>query len=462
MSAPQPTPGTLTFTLGPFSVLVRPSFWLGMALFGGAASKGANLKKILIFVVVAFISVLVHELGHALTGRMFGAGSWIELYSFGGLTHHDRSLSRWRDVLMAVAGPAFGFGLFGLCWILYPHLHPLSMYRFPIEKMMEVNLVWGVLNLLPVLPLDGGRVLSGMLGPTRRRLSRQIAIGVAVIAAAAGFTLLGDYFLLILFGMLAFQNIQALGAERDLRPHQPPPAEKDALARGWKALLGGEEQEAARLAHLALSGAQGPEEQNAARDLLAWVALADDNPRLAVSQLERVTPPERARRLTWALALEGMQMSDRALPHAEAAYQLEPSETAAAVAIRLLNRAGRHDDAERIASTFAWRSPAARDARAADVALARGDASRAGQLYGAAFDAGRRPIDAYNAACACARAGELPRAAEWLARALDAGFDDLDQLRADPDLEQVRASDEIQRRLSPRPPNRPAPGAAAR
>jgi len=458
MNAPEPTPGTLAFTLGPFAVLVRPSFWLGMAFFGGALS-GVNLKEVLVFVVVAFVSVLVHELGHALTGRMFGAGSWIELYSFGGLTHHDRSLSRWRDVLMAAAGPAFGFGLYGLCWLLLPHLHPRSMYRLPVELMMWINLTWGILNLLPVLPLDGGRVLSGMLGPTQRRLSRQIAVGVAVIAAAAGFALFRSLWLVFLFGMMAFQNIQALSAERDVRPRRPPPPEKDALARGWKALLSGDEPEATRLAHLALSGAEGADAQNAARDLLAWVALVDNNPRLALSHLERVGPPDRARRLTWALALEGIGMPDRALPHAEAAYQVEPSETSAALALRLLNRAGRHGDAEQIASTFAWRSPAARDARLADVALARGDHARAAQLYGAAFDAGRRPLDAYNAACAHARAHDVTRAVEWLARALDAGFDDLDQLRADPDLVQARASEEIQRRIS-KPP--PAPGAAAR
>ncbi|HYV46781.1 MAG TPA: site-2 protease family protein [Myxococcaceae bacterium] len=451
MSAPEQTPGTLAFTLGPFAVLVRPSFWLGMAFFGGGFNRGVSLKSVLVFIVVAFISLLVHELGHAVTGRMFGAGSWIELYSMGGLTHHDRVLSRWRDVLMAAAGPAFGFGLYGLCWLLEPHLHPESMYRPAVGMMMWINSRWGLLNLLPVLPLDGGRVLAGLLGPSQRRLARQIAVGVAVLGAAVGYLYYGDWWFLLLFGYLAFQNIQALGRERDLRPHRPPPAEKDALGRGWKALLSGDEREATRLAHLALSGSQSTDEENAARDLLAWVALADDNPRLALSQLERVAPPDRARRLTWALALEGMGMPDRALPHAQAAYQVEPSETSAALALRLLNRAGRHGDAEQIASTFAWRSPAARDARLADVALARGDHARAAQLYGAAFDQGQRPLDAYNAACAHARAHDLPRAVEWLARALDAGFDDLDQLRADPDLEQVRASEEIQRRLSTRP-----------
>lgn len=446
MNEPQLTPGTLQFPLGPFTVLIRPSFWLIMALFGGLG-RGASIKGVLTFVVVAFISVLVHELGHALTGRMFGAGSWIELYSFGGLTHHDRMLSRWRDVLMAAAGPGFGFVLYFLATLLLPRLHPESMYVQPLMMLQIINLYWGLLNLLPILPLDGGRVLAGVLGPSRRRLARYIGTGIAVIAVAYGLSI-KDLWLVILFGMLAVQNFQSLGQEKDVRAQKPPPPEKDALERGWKSLLSGDVNEANRLAHLALSGAQGEDQANLARDLLAWVALADQNPRAAVSQLERVSPPDKARRLTWALALESLEMPDRALPHAEAAYQVEPSETSATLAIRLLDRAGRYDDAERIASTFSWRAPALRDARLADVAFARGDHAKAASLYAAAFNGSRRPADAYNAACAHARSGDLDRAVEWLARALDAGFDDKEQLASDPDLAHVRSAPEIQRRLS--------------
>jgi len=460
MSAPESTPGTIQFPLGPFQVLVRPSFWLIMALFSGLG-RGASVPSAIIFVGVAFISVLFHELGHAVTGRMFGAASWIELYSFGGLTHHDRMLSRWRDVLMAAAGPGFGFVLALLAWALLPYMHPESTAERVVEKVLEINLFWGILNLLPVLPLDGGRVLSGLLGPSRRRMARYVGTGVAVIVAALS-AAIQEFYLTILFGLLAFQNARDLGSQRDVRAQRPPPAEKDALARGWQALLSGDESEAGRLAHLALSGAQGQDQQNAARDLLAWVALADQNPRGALSQLERVGPPEKARRLTWALTLEGLQMLAQALPHAEAAFQVEPSETSATLLVRLLDRAGRYDDAERIAASFGWRSPALRDARLGDVALARGDHARAATLYGSAFDGGRRPIDAYNAACAHARSGQVTRAVEWLGRAMDAGFDDREQIQSDPDLAQVRTAGEIQRRLATPATPPAARGGAAR
>jgi Zn-dependent protease len=428
-------------------VLVRPSFWLVMAIFGAGGTLELD-TRVVSFILVAFVSVLFHELGHAISSRMFGANAWIELYSFGGLTHRDRSLSRWREVLTSAAGPAFGFALGGLALVLRAVLQARPHWAsVALRDAVWINIAWSTLNMLPVLPLDGGRVMSGLLGPSRKRAARILAIAVAGAVIFWGFKS-GDRYIAILFGLLAFQNIQALGAERDLRAQRPPEPEQDALARGWKALLSGQEQEASRLAHLANSGAQTPDERNAARDLLAWVALADNDPRLALSHLEKVSPPDKARRLTWALALESMQMPDRALPHAEAAYLIEPSETSATLAARLLNRAGRYDDAGRIASTYAWRSPALRDARLADVALARGDHPRAAALYGAAFDASRRPIDAYNAACAHARANDLPSAVQWLGRALDAGFDDLDQLRSDPDLARVITSDEIRRRLT--------------
>lgn len=449
MNEPQSTPGTIQFPLGPFPVLVRPSFWLVMAIFGGLGMSGTRF--LVSWILVAFVCVLVHELGHAVIGRVFGASAWIELHSFGGLTHHDRALSRWRDVLMAAAGPGFGFILGAICWYLLRQAPRGSLMRLALDQAVFINFYWGLLNLLPVLPLDGGRVMAGVLGPSRRRAARTFAIAISVIVVAWSVANRQTY-LAIMFALFAFQNFQALNQERDLRVRKPPPPEKDALERGWKALLSGEEQEANRLAHLAHSAAQTPDEQNAARDLLAWVALADQNPRGAVSQLERVTPPEKARHLTWALALEGMQLYDQALPRAEQAYLAEPSETSATLVIRLLNKAGRHADAERIATDFHWRSPVLRAARMADVAFARGDHARAADLYTSAFLNGGRPFDAYNAACAFARAGDRPKAVEWLGRALDGGFDDPEQLASDPDLEAVRQAPEIQARLAIKKP----------
>jgi hypothetical protein len=348
---------------------------------------------------------------------------------------------------MSAAGPAFGFVLAGLARLALTTFELPQLAQIALYQAYLVNLYWGIMNCLPILPLDGGRVMSGVLGPGRRRGA--LIIGLVVSAAVVAYGLMSkDHFLALMFAMLAMQNIQALGAEREVKAKPPPPPEPDALRRGWAALLSGDVQEANRLGHLALSGAKSVDEHNAVRDLLAWVALADNNARHAMSQLERVSPKEKARKLTWALALEGLELQDRALPYALGAYAEEPSETSATLAVRLLNRAQRTDEAQRIASEFAWRTPALRNTRMADVALAKKSFAEAGALYGEAFATSGRAVDAYNAACAWARQGELMKGAEWLGKALDAGFDDLDQLRTDPDLEQIRAVPEIRTRLA--------------
>ncbi len=227
-------------------------------------------------------------------------------------------------------------------------------------------------------------------------------------------------------------------------------AEPDALARAWKALRSGNESEASRLGHLALSAAKPGPESNAVRDLLAWVALADGNGRAAVSHLEKVEPPQAARPFSLAMAYEAMGLPDRALPHALAALEKEPTEAVAALAVRLLVGARRLDEAERIAREFAWKTPATRDARLADVAVARGDSGAAAALYARAFEAGGRAEDAYQAARHHARAGQLEPATRWLERALRAGYDDFEALGQEPALAEVRAAPEIAEQLRSR------------
>src|SRR6476659_7615569 len=138
----------------------------------------------------------------------------------------------------------------------------------------EVNFWWGVLNIMPVLPLDGGQVLASVLGPSRRRAARLVAVltSAAVVAYALATR---DLYLLVLFASLGVSNFQGFSSERDVRAQKPAPREPDALPRAWQSLMKGDEYEASRLAHQALSGAKDPAGQNAARDLLAWIALAE-------------------------------------------------------------------------------------------------------------------------------------------------------------------------------------------
>ncbi|WNG47447.1 hypothetical protein F0U60_27490 [Archangium minus] len=452
MSIDSSSPFSWQFNLGRIPVVVDPSFWLATAMFATLGSR--SWQAMLSWVAVVFVSILVHELGHALMAMSLGCDvAGIRLYMGGGLTYHDRALSRWREVAVAAAGPFTGFLFGGLMLAVNIFIPPKSeMGMILLRDLLWVNFGWGIINLMPVPPLDGGHIMQGVLGPKRQRLALWVGVltSGAVVALALNF---GSFFIVFMFGMFGYQCWQALQVTRDIKPLEPVKVaeiEPDALARGWQALRSGNESEASRLGHLALSAAKPGEESNAARDLLAWVALADGNARYALSHLEKVDPPQAARPYSLAVAYEAAGLPERALPHALAALEKEPTEAVAALAVRLLVKAQRLDEAERITREFAWKTPAKRDALMADVAVARGDFGGAALLHASAFEAAGRAEDAYQAARNHARAGQVGLASEWLKRALEAGYDDLETLAQEPALAEVRAAPEIAERLAQR------------
>ena len=87
---------------------IEPSFWV--LSFFIASSRGFNLPLFLEWLAVVFISVLFHELGHALVGRQFGLSPQITLYSMGGLTSWTKAteISPAKDLAISLAGPAAG------------------------------------------------------------------------------------------------------------------------------------------------------------------------------------------------------------------------------------------------------------------------------------------------------------------------------------------------------------------
>jgi Zn-dependent protease len=449
MSTQPAPPFSLQFSLGRIPVVVEPMFWLVMALFG----LSRDWRMMVSWVAVCFVSILIHELGHALVSMSLGS-RWaaIRLYGFGGLCYHE-GLSRWRSVAVAAAGPLAGF-VFGGLILAVNHFSPPRdlMASVVFRDLMWVNFGWGIINLLPVPPLDGGHVAGGVLGPTRQRMALWLGIitSVCVVLLAVSVRMVYAAFM---FGMWGYGCWQALSSTRDLKPMKPvkvAETEPDALARAWQALRSGNESEAARLGHLALSAAKPGPESNAVRDLLAWVSLTEGNARAAVSHLEKVEPPQAARPYSLAMAFNALGMADRALPHALAAVEKEPTDQAAALAVRLLTKAQRLDEAERIAREFPWKTPALRNARLADVAAARGDFGAAAEFQATAFETSGRADDAYQAACYHARAGQMERATDWLKRALQAGYDDFETLGQEPALAEVRTVPEIAEQLAQR------------
>ena len=195
-------------------------FWIGSALLGGGVAQGADAStNLLIWIVCVLVSITVHELGHALAARHFGADPEIELHAFGGFTRMPgRMLSRPEDFCVTLAGPAAGFGLY-LLTVLVRHWPGLmvglatsdgvaaSAALKALGHLWWINLVWTLFNLLPILPLDGGRLLSALLGP--RRVQTTQTVGVFFAASLAVLAAMSQQLFMALFlGYLAFVNFR--------------------------------------------------------------------------------------------------------------------------------------------------------------------------------------------------------------------------------------------------------------
>jgi Zn-dependent protease len=208
----------IRFSLFKIPVEVQPFFWITLVILGGVggADSSAEIFNIVLFVLAGFISVLVHELGHALTARSFGAHSAITLQAFGGYAAYSGvRLSRWQSFLVTAAGPVIQIVL-GLVVFLVirsaPGISPHGGYFLKI--LMIISFVWAILNLLPVVPLDGGQMLNAALGPDRIKLTLWISIIVALTAALAMFTYTRSILFPIFLGMFAWQAFQALKEQR--------------------------------------------------------------------------------------------------------------------------------------------------------------------------------------------------------------------------------------------------------
>ncbi|MDE0570571.1 MAG: hypothetical protein OSB44_07805 [Verrucomicrobiales bacterium] len=214
-------PGTLRFQLFGFPIAIHWSFWVIPILFGagGGGDPVEQTRALLILVIVFFISILGHELGHAFAYRRYGGRPSVFIHGMGGMASVHGHYTRKQKIIITIAGPLFGFAMAGVCWwILYftkdwSSGGGIYLGRFLI-MMYYLNTFWSFLNLLPIMPLDGGQLLGHIMNDKKPVLRGIIG---AFTAFVAGIILLklGYIFGMILFGFLAYQNLQA--AERAKR-----------------------------------------------------------------------------------------------------------------------------------------------------------------------------------------------------------------------------------------------------
>ena len=178
------------------------------------------------FVVLLFVSIFLHEMGHAAGARLFGIRTIdVTLTFFGGLARLEKApRTAIADIIVSFAGPAANLAIAGLLylWLTNDYSDGAAWHaRRILWRVQEANLFLGLLNLLPGHPLDGGHIARAVLGTfLPMNTARLIVgyIGVAVGFVFIGLDLTGGFGYGLMIGVLlvfvASQEIQAARSSR--------------------------------------------------------------------------------------------------------------------------------------------------------------------------------------------------------------------------------------------------------
>jgi len=428
----------LRFRLFGFPVSIQPGFWVLAVLLG--LSFAQKPVAMMVWLGVVLVSILVHELGHASTARLYGQSPAITLHMMGGLTSwtptHD--IGRRRGILVTLAGPFAGFAL-GLAALgiklgagtAVPHG---SMLALALELLIWANVLWSAINLLPVLPFDGGQILAQALGPRRRRLAASLSL-VFGLALAAGFYKLGWTYAALIF---ALGGVSSFMSERNRSRYQgPPPPEllSQVMVRAEEAMNAGDHASAAGMAKAVFDASGDPEQRRLALELSGWATVMGGDAAAARDVLRHVPPGGRIDPYLEGAIHELDGDLDRAravLLSARHSGDLRPE--LAGLLVRVLLRTGRPEDAAGLTSEILEDTPDEDTRRVAAEAFEAGAAEAAGRLLHTLFERTQAPRDAYDAARGYARAKLRDEALGALEEAVRAGHSEPARARTDADL----------------------------
>jgi len=234
------TPYDLRFRLLGIPVRIHPFFWLVSA---GLGWQDRKLELVVAWMACVFVSILVHEYGHGLTAKAFGSSPSIVLWGLGGLCYsQSERQTAGQRLAITLMGPGAGFLLcaivmigttllFGVAhrehldnaaWLLWigpgsdtirEHF-PRGIAFYIYVDLVWINLMWGLVNLLPIWPLDGGRVSEIVLSSVDRsrgvRWCHVVSLLVAGVLAVVAIGYAHDLYLTIFFALFALINFQVL------------------------------------------------------------------------------------------------------------------------------------------------------------------------------------------------------------------------------------------------------------
>ena len=234
---PSRTQYDLNFVLFGIPVRVHPLFWAVAVVLRAHGRDGIG---ILTWVAAMFFAILLHELGHAWMMRLHGFRPWIVLYWLGGLASYDprqgfevRRSDTLANVLISAAGPGIGLLLAGLVVAgffasghggqidlegpgnLVPVVYlPNVRLACLFSDVLEICVLWGLLNLLPIYPLDGGQIARELFvrfSPRDGiRQSMLLSIFAAIMMAVYCYVHMHEPYAALFFGCLAWASFIAL------------------------------------------------------------------------------------------------------------------------------------------------------------------------------------------------------------------------------------------------------------
>lgn len=204
----------VTFRVRGIPVAVGPSILIGLLVLGVLSGlKGAFLAE---WIVLGFLALLLHELGHALAFRRYGVESAITFWLLGGLTiptdlDAAERLSERQMLAVTLAGPAVGLviGAATLAIGMALNLRDAAEgIREPVFLWLFVNLAWALFNLMPISSLDGGGAIEHLAGAAFGRAGRAIGLAACILASglialvAAEWRLYSIAVVAVVFGLL--------------------------------------------------------------------------------------------------------------------------------------------------------------------------------------------------------------------------------------------------------------------
>lgn len=229
------------FRLGSIPVKIHFSFFMTAVLLSGRWNDPALVAE---WAAVMLVSVMIHELGHALMGRAFGLAPRIDLHGMGGTTSWTQArgtITPAKSVLISVAGPGVGILVGTITYfVLVNGVGPETTWRLLGRDIAAadltqqialdviwINAIWGFVNLLPVLPMDGGNVLLSVLNAATKgngeRPTRLVSIATALVGGALAFLVYHQWWPALLAALFAYDNFRALRALSAAQHASPTP-----------------------------------------------------------------------------------------------------------------------------------------------------------------------------------------------------------------------------------------------